>query len=317
MLQVGSTFILMIAAVAAAFACVVTVIGAVQLTTNRKHGYFHLVIPAILITTGVAMALSGRSMDFNGAQAVEGALKSPLAIWVQRLCTIVILTVSAERIISHFSQQRSLLGAAPMLTLGFIAFWVGSIASPMFFSAHPAIVRESFYTLPIGLAALLLTADEGESTLLSARDSIFIFQLVSYLVLPVLPQVVLDTNYTQGLIPGLPRFAGLAPHAVILAMLAQASLLCLWARPYANRHLNTAAWILGLLTLILAQSKTAWMSFAICALVMYLYRHGAALKQKLADPERPHLGILLAIGILIGITAVMAEVLFGNPDGRL
>jgi O-antigen ligase len=50
---------------------------------------------------------------------------------------------------------------------------------------------------------------------------------------------------------------------------------------------------------------------------MYLYRHGAALKQKLADPERPHLGILLAIGILIGITAVMAEVLFGNPDGRL
>ncbi|MDE2599785.1 MAG: O-antigen ligase family protein [Rhodocyclaceae bacterium] len=317
MLEVGSTLALMLAAIVGAFACVVTVVGAVQLTAHRKHGYFHLVIPAILITTAVAMALSGRSMDFNGAEAVDGALKSPATAWVQRLCTLVILTVSAERIISHFSQQRPLLGAAPMLTLGFIAFWMGSIASPMFFSSHPAIVRESFYTLPIGLAALLLSAEEGEATLLSARDSIFIFQLVSYLVLPVLPQVVLDTNYTQGLIPGLPRFAGLAPHAVILAMLAQASLLCLWARPYANRHLNAAAWLLGLLTLILAQSKTAWFSFAVCALVMYLYRHGAALKLKLADPQRPQLGIAIGVLILLGLAAVLAEALFGNADGRL
>lgn len=317
MLSVGPTLVLMVAAVVAAFACVLTVVGAVQLTANRKHGYFHLVIPAILITTGVAMALSGRSMDFNGAQAVEGALKHPLAIWVQRLCTIVILTASAERIISHVSQQRPLFGTTPMLTLGFIAFWLGSVASPMLFSAHPAIVRESFYTLPIGLAALLLSADEGERTLLTARNSLFIFQLVSYLVLPVLPHVVLDTNYTQGLIPGLPRLAGLAPHAVILAMLAQVSLLCVWARPYAHRHLNAAAWVLGLLTLMLAQSKTAWLSFSVCALVMYLYRHGAALKQKLSDPERPQLGILLAVCVLAGLAAIMGEVLFGNADGRL
>jgi O-antigen ligase len=187
----------------------------------------------------------------------------------------------------------------------------------MFLSAHPAIVRESFYTLPIGVAALLLTADEGEKTLLWARNSIFIFQLISYVILPVLPHVVLDTNYTQGLIPGLPRFAGLAPHAVILAMLAQASLLCLWARPYANRTLNAAAWFLGLLTLILAQSKTAWFSFAVCALVMYLYQHGAALKQKLADPERPQLGITIGVFFLIGLAAVLGLALFGNPDGRL
>jgi O-antigen ligase len=318
MFAIGSTLVMMVAAVVAAFACVVTVVGAVQLTANRKHGYFHLVIPAMLITTGLMMALSGRSMELNASQlAMEGVLKHPLAIWVQRISTIVILTVSAERIISHFSQQRPLLGATPMLALGFIAYWVGGVASPMFFSAHPYFVHAGFYTLVIGFAALLLTAEEGEAALLSARNSLFFFQIAGYLMLLPFPHVVLDTNYTQGLIPGLPRFAGLAPHAVTLGMLAQISLLCVWAKPYANRRLNTAAWILGFLTLLLAQSKTAWVSFFFCALAMYLCQHGAAFKQKLTDPERPQLGIMLIVFSLGGLALVAALALFGNLGDRV
>lgn len=318
MFTIGSSLIMMAAAMAAAFACVITVVGAVQLTANRKHGYFHLVIPIILITMSLSLALSGRSVEFNAAQLLMGGVvKHPLAVWVQRIGTIVILTVATERIISHFSRQPNLLGAAPFLSMCFVAFWLGSVVSPMLFSAYPAFSHESLYTLLVGIAALLLTADEGEQVLLTARDSLFVFLIAGYVMLLVSPSLVLDTNYTQGLIAGLPRFAGLAPHAVMTGMLAQLSLLCLWASPYANKRLNAAAWGLGLLTLMLAQSKTGWISFSLCALVMYLCQHGTAVKRRLTDPASPHLAMAITLAVLIAVASLGSASLFGNLGTRL
>jgi len=318
MLNIGAGLVMMMIAAGAALACVVLVVGTVQMTANRHHGYFHLVIPMMLITTGLTIALSGRSIDFNAAQLLTGqVIKHPLAIWVQRLGSIVILTASAERIISHFSQQKSLLGAAPGLLLCYVAFWLGSIASPMFFSAHPMFWHHGFYTLIIGVAALLLSAEEGEQTLLKARDGLFIYQIISYLMLVTHSHVVLDSNYTQGLIPGLPRFAGLAPHAVTMGMLAQLSLLCLWAKPYSNRSINTMAWMLGLLTLFLAQSKTGWVSFAFCATAMYLSQHGADFKRRFLDPARPQLAISLIIAALFLLGFMFVYAMFGSPAEKL
>lgn len=318
MFTVGSSLIMVAIAVAAAFACVITVVGAVQLTANRKHGYFHLVIPAILITAGLGIALSGRSIEFNGAQLMTSSVvKHPLAVWVQRIGTIVILTVAAERIISHFSSHKNLLGVTPLLTLSFIAFWAGGTLSPMLFSANPRFSHEGLYTLVIGVGALLLKAEEGEQVLKSARDSIFAFQIASYLMLIVNANLVLDPNYTQGLIPGLPRFAGLAPHALMMGMLAQLSLLCVWARPYASKRLNRAAWGLGLLTLLLAQSKTGWVSFFFCAMAMYLCQHGDTVKRRLTDPASPHLAMTLMLGCVVFIAGIGAASVLGSLGNGL
>ena len=318
MFAAGSTLVMMAVAIVAAFACVITVVGAIQLTADRKHGYFHLVIPAILITSGLTIALSGRSMEFNAVQLMtDTVVRNPLSVWVQRIGTIVILTISLERIISHFSRQPTLLGAAPMLTLCFVAYWAGSTLSPMLFSAYPAFSHESCYALIIGVGALLLTAEEGEQVLLTARDSMFALQLASYLMIFINAGLVLDTNYTQGFIPGLPRFSGLAPHALTMGMMAQLSLLCLWTRPYANQRLNRAAWTLGLLSLLLAQSKTGWISFFFCATVMYLCQHSTKLRHRLSDATRPQLGITLTLGITIIIAGVGFAALFGGLDTRL
>lgn len=318
MLALGSTLAMMIAAVMAAFACVITVVGAMQLTASRQRGYFHLAIPLMLLTTALTTALSGRSIDLNGTQlAMEGMLRHPAAIWAQRISSILMLTVAAERIISHFSQRRNLLGAAPALTLCFIAFWLGGTASPMLLSAYPVFSHDSVYTLVIGLAALLLKTEEAELTLLTARNALLAFLLAGYLMLAVNPAMVLDLHYTQGLIPGMPRFAGLAPHAVTQGMLALLALLCLWARPFERRHINRLAWGMGLLTLLLAQSKTSWISFCLCALIMYVCQHGMALRRRLNDPEQPQLGIaLIAIALLLLATATI-NVMFGGMGERL
>ena len=68
------------------------------------------------------------------------------------------------------------------------------------------------------------------------------------------PSKVLDASYTYGFLPGVPRFAGLAPHAVAMGLLTQLALLCLLTMPYRRVWLNRLAWIVGLSVLILAQS---------------------------------------------------------------
>lgn len=315
MITFAASLALMLAAALAAFACVFAVVLAVQFTSGRKHGYFHWVIPTMLFITALGIALSGRTFEVD--IATQMMIKHPLVIWTQRVATIFILTVSAERIINHFSARRNLLGAAPLLTIAFATYWFCSQLSPMFLSAHPRVFHEPFYALIIGIGALLLDGDEAEVTLKTARNALLLFLLAGYFLLPIKPNLVLDSNYSQGYIPGLPRFAGLATHAVTLGMLSQLALLCVWARPYANRNLNRAAWCLGLLTLFIAQSKTGWVSFCICATVMFLCQNGHQLKQKLIDPRRPELSITLICAAMLMLSFFGAYALFGDMGDKI
>ena len=66
------------------------------------------------------------------------------------------------------------------------------------------------------------------------------------LLIPLRPNMVLDLSYSQGLIPGLPRFGGLTPHPVGQGMMAQIALLLLWSQPFERRWVNRCAWLLGL-----------------------------------------------------------------------
>jgi O-antigen ligase len=129
--------------------------------------------------------------------------------------------------------------------------------------------------------------------------------------------LVLDLAYTQGWLPGLPRLAGLAPHAVSMGFLAQLGLLCLMARPYESRWLNRLAWAIGLATLFTAQSKTAWLAFLLCTGLMLAVQHGPALWRGLFNPMQPA-GGRLAIGSFMALVLLVTGVLmFGDLGLRL
>lgn len=303
----------------AAIACVTAVVATSQFTSSRQHGYFHWVIPAILIINGLIVAMSDRSIAFNGGDLVlsGGVVKDPIAAWGQRIGTLLILAVSIERLVHHFSRPGSFLGRTPVLTGSFIAFWFCSILLPMFMSAHPGFNHDRFYSLLIGMTALLLPERDAEITMTTARNALFLFLLAGYALLPIHPNTVLDSDYTQGLLHGIPRFAGLAPHAVTEGMFAQLALLFVWIHPYADRRINTAAWTLGLITLFLAQSKTSWVSFIFCAAVLYVVQHGPALRAKLTDPGRPQLAITLLLGMMTMALIVSAQALMGHLGDRI
>jgi O-antigen ligase len=203
------------------------------------------------------------------------------------------------------------------MLLAFIVFWLSTVASPALFGANPKLSHDYAYALVIGLAAATASALERDQSLRAVRDAVLVFMTLGFLMIPFKASQVMDLSYTQGWLPGLPRLAGLAPHAVSLGLLAQLGLLCLLARPYERRWLNRLAWTIGLLTLFMAQSKTAWLAFLLCTGVMLWVRHGPAWWRRMVNPMQPGPGQLTLAALMLGVMALAGVLMFGDVSVRL
>ena len=171
---------------------------------------------------------------------------------------------------TYWLKRQSGTPLLPGLAFTFIVFWVSTVGFPAFLSAHPLVSHDYVYPLLIGIAAAISTTEESDGALRASRNGLFVFMLVGLLIIPFNPILVLDRAYTQGLLPGVPRFAGLASHPVTLGLLAQLALLCLLAQPFRRVWLNRFAWVTGLTVLFLAQSKMHGFHF-LCALLAFIW----------------------------------------------
>ncbi len=207
-----------------------------------RDGLLFLIFPAMLVLTAMEVLLSGRDLTqlFLTLQAemhaIEVAARPALLAWVQRGVSLMLLAASLERIVSHFLQRKPV--PAPMLTWTFLFYWLTTVASPAVFSGHPRISHEYLYPLALGLACTLAGPMDRERIFAVSRNALFLFMLAGLALIPVWPSLVLDTSYTQGFLPGVPRFGGLATHPVGMGMLAQTALVILWARPTRHRWIN-------------------------------------------------------------------------------
>jgi len=284
-------------------------------SATRDAGFLHWVFPAMLGVVALGALLSGRDLSQTFMDlASGGGVQHPLVPWAQRLASVVLLAASAERILRHFTQHKPM--PSPLLATVFVTFWLTTVAAPAFLGANRQISHEYLYPLIFGVAALLVTVPERDRVLDASRNALFLFMLVGMLLIPVMPALVMDTTYQQGLIPGLPRFGGLAPHAVAMGMFAQIALLCLWCRPFRHRWLNRAAWLLGLGVLFIAQSKTAWIAMLLCVICMFAVRQAPGIWRRLGDPREGAFGALACMGIIFLSLALMGVLLLGDIGNR-
>ncbi|HSW20071.1 MAG TPA: O-antigen ligase family protein [Ramlibacter sp.] len=285
----------------------------------RKFGSAGLlpwIFPAIIALGALDMFLSGRDLaqSFVMLEQVAAPERSPIMVWVQRAVSLMLLLASVEQIANHFSLRRPLPSAG--LLLAFILYWVGTIASPALFGTVPTLSHEYLYSLALGVAACLVGEGERDRIVRAARDALFALMLVGLALVPLHTSLVLDLSYSQGIIPGLPRFAGLTPHPVTQGMLAQVALLVLWCVPFKRRWLNLLAWAMGLLVLFIAQSKTSWLAFGLCAAVLMVARSGGEFWQRMSDPRRGGVGVLVCLGVMLVVLGLGAWVLLGDAFGR-
>jgi O-antigen ligase len=283
---------------------------------KQRSGFLHWVFPAMLALVALATLLSGRDLSHNFLDLAKGTgTIHPAVAWAQRVVSIILLIASGERIMSHLGLHKQM--PSPILTVTFIGYWFTTVVTSALFGSHPEISHEYLYPLIFGCACLLATVTERDTIIDASRTALFLFLLAGVLLIPVLPSMVLDTSYEQGLIPGLPRFGGLAPHPVAMGEFAQVALLCLWVRPFRKRWLNRAAWLLGLGVLFVAQSKTAWIAFVLCGICMLAVRRGPGMWRRLGDPREGAFGIVVCLSAILVAVGLLGAVLFTDLGARV
>lgn len=284
--------------------------------TPGSPGFLPWVLPLMLGLVAVTVLLSGRNLSQMFADLAQGGgmYLHPAVAWLQRGGSLLLLLISAERLMNHVTLRRHL--PAPLLTWAFITYWSATVAVPALFGAHPQLSHEYLYSLIIGMAALLASGSDGERVVRAARNALFLFLLAGAVLAVVNPGMVLDTAYRQGVLPGVPRFGGLATHPVALGMFAQTFLLCLWTRPFSRRWLTLLGWVLGLAALFFAQSKTSWIAFLLCSVAMLAVRHGASVWRRIGDPRQGAFGIVVCLGAIVFVAATIALFLLADLGGE-
>ena len=302
----------------AALLATISIVGTADIIARREQGYMHVIFFAMLLSVAAGSLLSGRDISSNfliEEQALPDA-NHPLMIILQPLISLLILAVCGERIIAHW-QQRHTVPPAWLLLIAFFVFWACTVAAPALFGAHPQLSHDDVYPMVIGVAATLASSLERDQALKAARDAIFIFMLLGLLIVPISPNIVLDSAYSQGLMPGLPRLAGLSPHPVSMGLLSQLGLLCLMARPYQQRWLDRLAWTAGLTSLFLAQSKTAWLAFFLCVGTLLVVQRGPAAWRRFSDPMRPAAGMTTLVGVMLAVVMLATVLTYGDLGERI
>jgi O-antigen ligase len=273
---------------------------------SRPNSLLHWMFPAILGFVALSVLLSNRDLSLSYLELETGAavVRHPAVAWIQRVVSVLLMLIAAEHVVSHLMSHRHL--PSPTLALAFLAFWLGTVAFPAAFGAHPNLAHEYLYTLAIGIAAVLAGPQDFGKAVVAARNSLFAFMAASVLMIALKPAMVLETTYAQGLLSGLPRFGGLAPHAVTMGMFAQIALLCLWCKPFRSRWLTALAWLLGGAVLLLAQSKNAWIAFFVIVLCLLAVRNGPQLWRRMGDPRQGALGVVVCLTVMATVLAVAA-----------
>lgn len=280
-------------------------------------GLLPWIFPAMLAVTALNVLVTGRDLtqSFEELQVIAEPVRPSVVVWVQRGVSLLLLLAAVEQVVNHVTlglrtPSRLLLGA-------FLTYWAGSTGMPAFLGANPHPSHELLYALGAGVACCMASPHERDRILDLARDTLFTLMLVGVALIPIRLHLVLDTSYAAGLLPGLPRFGGLSAHPVSQGMMAQVALLLLLARPYRNAWVRRAAWSLGLAVLLLAQSKTAWLAFAVSAGALAWVRHAAGLWARLTDPRRSGFGIVACILAGLAVVTIAATLMLADVSGRI
>jgi O-antigen ligase len=288
----------------------------------RENGLMPCIFYQIVAVIVLSALLSGRNL-YLPAAVESDATSHPLVKWFTSITSIFFILIASERIARRFFLQGP-LDTNTILAAAFWIFFLTNFVVSAIFGTHPSFSFKYAYWALISYAALLITPIEGESAIRYARNALFALLIVSALCIPWRPEMVLSREGWM-LLPGLDvRYAGLSTHPNSLAPEAIAFLLCLWSKPYSRRWLTILGWMIGLVSLLLTQSKTNWVAFALCASCIAFYRLGqdrCSWRSGLRRSLKPVLllfataGTATAFGLALMITGYIDKPML-LPDAR-
>jgi O-antigen ligase len=166
---------------------------------------------------------------------------------------------------------------------------------PMVLSYEPGFTHRGVVVFIVFLAAYLSRHEPIDLLVSAARWSLVVMLALSLGVAGISPDLALEANYA-GTLPGLTsRFWGLAFHANGMGALAFLLILLQYLQPSSRRWLNRGIHLLGLLVLVLAQSKTVWLLSIVGFSILGTYRFAMAPNGGL------RMGFVAAVFLVVGV----------------
>lgn len=285
-----------------------------RLSTQGLMPWF---FPTQVAAAAVSMAATGRSFDATGIVTTVAVTSSWMGEWSIRLASIVALWGAVDAIVRWLRSNERVFSLRLVLMLAFAMLWVTQVASPAWWGRHPSFQSYWLYALPVGIGLLCLDRPATQQTLLWFRDAQALFCGLSLLLAVAWPDLALQRDYEQGLIEGLPRLAGLAPHPISLAGVAATTWVVLLYFPYARPGLQRLALWTCALVVLLAQSKTVWLTLALTLPMVMAYQGRLPTWRSLSQPGVRGWVLGLYGLVLVGSLSGLAWVVSGEVGARL
>ena len=279
------------------------------------------VVPAMLLGTAVSSALSGRNLKYAFANIENLAeVGASSGTGVLRLITATVVGMCAATVIATLFRQGRAMPADPRqpapagqwLFATFCAFYLCNAVFNSAFGTVPSFVHGLLY-LPVTFAAVYLWRNAPVDTFVGfIKWALVAFMLGSLALAAAAPALAIQSGY-KSWVPGLSiRLWGLASNPNSLGPLALLLLLLEWMQPSSRQWLRWLTAGLGLLVLLMAQSKTAWAAGLAVLPVIAWYRFGRAP----AGGMRIGFALSLIAGLLL-LTGSLAFVDVGRAWDRI
>lgn len=304
--------------------------AAYRFSTTRSDGHFVALLLWLIGISAMAVEMFSTrvpSLIVGAMEGLGGLESSPtsLSLLIGKISVPFIVGLAAVRFITGvISSNRSVYRG-------------GDVASPLFYSylvyfafcgllnsiagTQPAFVHWMFYPVLIIGAAYYSRSLETDFLVKHAKLILITLIYCSLIAALLFPKFAFETGY-KGLIPGLSiRLFGLTGHPNTLGPVALLFLVLEYFRPSHGllRHVHRAA---AICVFVMAQSKTAYVTFFIVMCILWLYRVSTIVTQKKRVNFR--LGFLAAafigvatIGIGFLVLSMFNVKIYGNPFSYL
>lgn len=238
----------------------------------------------VIVLAGIARIM-GSAREYSEAYTVTlsgYAGVMPWVIWVLRFSSLALVGVAVMAILMFWGKRHQLRGGT-LLVVGLVLVFLASFASSVL-GTKPTFIHQTLYTLLVMLAIALAPPIEPEKVAVYAKRILATLLYGSLILASVDPAHYVQTGYS-GIIPGFDfRLHGLAPHANGLGPLALLYLVLAYWVP-GKRPWQLLGNLAALAVLILAQSKTAWISGIFIFLVLLVFRLGKQADQELKSAQ--------------------------------
>jgi O-antigen ligase len=289
------------------------------------QNHFHkwllaLLYPIIILAISVGSILSNRNVAYSELQGFSALVDTAAITWFYRLTTALILGICLARLISASQRLDGRGKDGRMLFLGFVFFYFSNLVLNNIFGENP-VFFERFLASVIVIATVYFSRNQDSYySLQGAKWGLFSFLAASFIAVFVVPHIAVQLDY-DGYVPGIDiRLWGLASNPNSIGPLSLVFLLLITHSPFKRRWIQYLAVIMGVSTLLLAQSKTAW----VAALVAFGLLQWHKMTVERTASRRPsqvqyslrHFAVPILLSF-VGLLLVIGLALFSNYENQL